>query len=808
MKFFAANLLCAACILTTYLVSCDPGHQQSGQRIEWSHIGLGGGGAMFIPTISPHDPDMVFVTCDMGGSFVTYDGGASWRMFTLSHQARFFVFDPVDPDVVYANSFALFKSEDKGLTWRLFYPELSEVAGKVSKGDHGAEVIVTKDSTRRTVQALAIDPTQSKHLYAAISIDQAVALYTSIDGGAKWTKEKAFDYDIKNIFIDPSSPAGQRTLYVASANGIDQRVDGQWQLYNVPAKNVLFNTVSGGYDADSQKFILYATSGRAFSNRQDNESGIFFSDNGGKTWENRQDGLLSYCAPGKRDAEFWGMAACAQHPGTLYVSYMKLAGQADTTFMGVAKSTDYGKTWTLPWKDGGGAYPPLVTPTVSNYSGCWLADRFGAGYIGVPFSPGVSPTDPDICYGTNYGCILKTADGGKTWDGSLHSTKLHDGSWTTRNIEVTGVNNIVFDPFDESHVLLCLTDVGLMESKNGGKSWKCATLNNGIPMDWECHTYWAVFDPEVKGRVWSVMSGTHDLPRPKMWRNSTITNWKGGVLLSNDSGATWQPVSIPTMGEGAVTHLLLDPTSKKKSRTLYACAFGKGVYKSTDGGMTWVQKNKGIEGAEPFAWQIERRESDGTLFLIMSRRSEDGSIDNDHDGALYQSTDGAETWTKMALPEGSNGPTDITTSKKYPKRLVLSTWGRATTGKFTPDIGGGIFISDDEGKTWEQVMGLSNDGILPSKMFPDQHIYAITFDPRNSRYYACGFNASAYYSEDGAESWTRIKGYNFKWGFRVTPDPRNPDMIFVLTFGGGLWYGPANGDPEATEDVLTYLERK
>jgi len=512
------------------------------------------------------------------------------------------------------------------------------------------------------------------------------------------------------------------------------------------------------------------------------------------------------------------MDACAYHPSTVYMSFRNLEIKDGIKHIGVAKSTDYGKTWTLPWKDGGGAYPPLVTPTAPNFRGCWLTDRFGAGYTDIPFSPAVAPTDPNICYGTNFGCIMKTEDGGATWDGSLHSTKLPDGSWTTRNVEVTGTNCLAFDPFDKNHLLIAMTDVGLMESKNGGKGWKCATYNNGIPFPWECHTYWVVFDPEVKGRVWSVMSGTHDLPRPKMWRNRSISDWKGGVLLSNDSGATWQPVSIPTMGEGAATHLLLDPTSKKESRTLYACVFGKGVYKSTDGGLNWAQKNKGIEGAQPFAWQIERRESDGTLFLIVSRRSEDGSIGNDYDGALYRSTDGAETWTKMKLPEGSNGPTDITTSKKYPKRLVLSLWGRATPDRFSPDTGGGLFISDDEGKTWTQVMGQSNEGGHSrvgshSRVGghsreggnPDQHIYAITFDPRNGRYYACGFNGSAYYSEDGALSWTRIHGYNFKWGFRVTPDPYDLNMIYVLTFGGGLWHGPANGDPEATEDVLTPL---
>ena len=46
-------------------------------------IGPGGGGAMFNPTISPHDPNTVLISCDMTGSYITHDGGRTWRMFNL-----------------------------------------------------------------------------------------------------------------------------------------------------------------------------------------------------------------------------------------------------------------------------------------------------------------------------------------------------------------------------------------------------------------------------------------------------------------------------------------------------------------------------------------------------------------------------------------------------------------------------------------------------------------------------------------------------------------------------------------------------
>ena len=75
-------------------------------------IGPGGGGAMFHPTISPHDPNTVLVSCDMTGSYITRDAGKSWRMFNLRGVVQFFVFDPLDRKVIYAQSNGLWRSQD------------------------------------------------------------------------------------------------------------------------------------------------------------------------------------------------------------------------------------------------------------------------------------------------------------------------------------------------------------------------------------------------------------------------------------------------------------------------------------------------------------------------------------------------------------------------------------------------------------------------------------------------------------------------------------------------------------------------
>ncbi len=745
----------------------------------WHVLGPGGGGAQFNPTLSPVDPNLVLVNCDMTGSYVSVDGGNSWRMFNLRGVVRFFVTDPLDSNVIYAATKGLYRSKDKGKTWELIYPHPSDVARVVISGDHADERIVSRDGVERIVDALAVDPSDSSSLLAVISKNKRAGVYRSKDGGKAWEFVRDVPA-IGRIYIDPDSPSENRTVYLAGGNSVHLLENGVLRDQNGPAGVNRFLDIAAGFPGGGKKPVFYAVSGINWRGGDTGATGLFVSVDGGAGWRSIPVDFLSNAPKGTAKLELRAVGTSLNHPQTAYLSFRDHTRElaAGKRNIGVAKTMDTGKSWQMVWRDVGAT-------AAANMQDPWINQRFGPDWAENPFALGVSPVDPEICFGTDFGRTVRTRDGGKIWQG-VYAHRFEDGSTTTTGLDVLTTHGIHFDPFDGSHWFVSFTDIGLFESYENGHSWKEAT-SRGIPAEWQNTAYWVLFDPDVKGRIWAAVSGTHDLPRPKMWRSAGVTNYRGGVVISDDGGRSWSP-SVEGMPQTAATHILLDRKSPASARTLYVCGFGKGVYKSVDGGRHWLLKNAGLEGSEPFAWRLAEDSKD-RLYLLVARRGEDGRVGTPLDGALYRSVDRAEHWEKLMLPTGCNAPNGLAIDPEDPNRLYLAAWGRVG---MSGDSGGGIFVSADAGKTWKNVLNR------------DQHIFDVTVDANKPRVlYATGFESSVWKSIDRGESWTRVKGYNFKWGQRVFPDPKNPGMIYVGTFGGSIWHGPTDSDVEAAGDIVT-----
>src|SRR5579871_387523 len=312
-------------------------------------IGPGGGGAQYNPTVSPQDLNTVLISCDMTGAYITHDGGRSWRMFNLRGTVKFFAFDPQNPKTIYAEVTGLWRSADDGVTWKLLYPKPATVRGIQMSDDHADESIVADPNPLGTIVALAIDPTDSKVLYAAAAGEnKQAALFISHDSGENWVRQATLAEAPRHIWVDPNSPAQSRIIYAGGAHNVSLVSGGNVENPPTPAQ---FTDITMGFEANTR--VIYAAS----------KQGGFVSVDSGKTWQK--------CALPGSGADVRAVATSLHHPQTAYLSYSRLQ-LGGKSWMGVAKTSDSGRTWSLVWKDS--------NVPGSNVHDAWVDKRFGPGW--------------------------------------------------------------------------------------------------------------------------------------------------------------------------------------------------------------------------------------------------------------------------------------------------------------------------------------------------------------------------------------------------------------------------------------------
>jgi len=752
----------------------------------WKIIGPGAGGGVFIPTISPFDTNLVFTKGDMTGAFVTYDGGKSWKLFNLMAVVQDFEFDPADPEVVYAASRGylydedrgsglsmLYRSENKGETWKVIYPDINKI-GPLEKLQSISFLPsdLIKEIPDGSIDMIRVDPADNRRIYLGLSplkpyigklpdkTPRMIFLMGTENKGKDWNLiAQVPGTEVLGIF--PSDLNGEKNEVTVITEETCMKVNsktGETRVLPHPEGKIV-KAESGPGSGETILYIITKIDKSTIGDITSGICGIFRSSDGGESWQDANGSLLEN-VPAGRLPLFLSLDVCESRPEVVYLSVVTPAEGPEAMSQvryEIYKTVNSGDNWEP-------VYSANSEEVLShNFNDSWLNKSYGPGWGGDVLTLGVAPTNPDICYATDYGQAYKTSNGGQTWN-QVCSKNNPDGSVTSRGLDLTGCYGLVFDPFDKNHLIISYIDIGLFHSFDGGKSWH--HLVEGIPNKWVNTCYHITFDPTVKGRVWSTWANKHSLPRKSQFGDGLFQSdyYKGGVAFSEDGGRTWQKSNNGL------------PESPENNRILYLSIFNQGVYKSTDGGKSWVNSGNGLKNNR-YGWEL--RLTGKRIFLLCVRGWKGEDV---IDGVLYYSDDEAGSWQEAVLPEEVIAPSDLLVDPNDPGHMYLSCWPKHSNES---DICGGLYVTRDGGKSWKQ-------------SFDERvRVFAAAFDPRNSNtIFINTFQNGAYRTDDSGKTWERIPGYRYKWGHCPIPDPHNPDMLYLTTYGVSIYYGPSNGSTE------------
>src|SRR3954469_1842722 len=175
----------------------------------------------------------------------------------------------------------------------------------------------------------------------------------------------------------------------------------------------------------------------------------------------------------------------------------------------------------------------------------------------------------------------------------------------------------------------------------------------------------------MSGRV-SAIAGVHE-PSGKI--TLFVGAASGGVWKSDDGGTRYRPVFYEKAVQ-SIGAIEIDPTNTKnvwvgsgECWTRNSVSIGDGIYKSTDGGETWMKS--GLEKSERIGRIVVDPKSSDTVFAAVP-----GALWSDSaDRGLYKTTDGGKTW-KLVLKGGnlSTGCTDVAIDPTNSKTMFACMW--------------------------------------------------------------------------------------------------------------------------------------
>jgi len=258
----------------------------------------------------------------------------------------------------------------------------------------------------------------------------------------------------------------------------------------------------------------------------------------------------------------------------------------------------------------------------------------------------------------------------------------------------------------------------------------------------------------------------------------------GGVWKSTDGAVTWSSVfdkegtsSIGSIAVASSNHNVLYVGTGE------ACirgniSHGDGVYRSLDGGKTW--KNTGLRDSRAIGKVIVNPTNPDIVFVAALGHPYGPNTER----GIFRTTDGGKTWEKVLYKDENTGGIDVAFDPHNPNILFAALWQarRTSWSMASGGPGSGLYRSNDGGTTWKR---LEEHG-LPKGPYGK---IGVAVAANSDRVYALieahNPEGGLYRSDDGGETWQLVNPNHSLWQrpwyyMHVIADPRDENVLYIM----------------------------
>ena len=259
----------------------------------------------------------------------------------------------------------------------------------------------------------------------------------------------------------------------------------------------------------------------------------------------------------------------------------------------------------------------------------------------------------------------------------------------------------------------------------------------------------------------------------------------GGVWKTVNAGITWEPIfdDQPVSSIGSIAVAESDPNVIYVG-TGEACirgniSYGDGIYKSLDAGKTW--QHIGLRDTRHIGRVLVHPRNPDLVYVAALGHA----FGPNPERGVFRTTDGGKTWEKVLYKDEKTGAIDIAFDPSNPNIIFATLWeaGRTPWSLTSGGPGSGLYKSADGGTTWKQLTGNGLPGGIWGKVGvsvaggDSSRVYAIIEAEEEA--------GGVYRSDDGGKTWKQMSSdhrlRHRPWYYtHIVADPQDPDTLYVL----------------------------